>query len=130
VALLAWNCVYDDEMSDGENPDTRTLSVSVPVGEANVFVKRRTVHEEVGNACTVWRQMGRPRFPTREQLAVLRECSVPAVSTAVREPADGRLELELTLSRNEITLVELTPVRDETSGYPGLDDTMVARSMA
>lgn len=128
VALLAWNCVYDDELPD-ETPDSRTLSVSLPVGEVNVFVKRRTVNEEVGNAWTVWQQMGRPRFPTHQQLAVLRECSAPAVSTAVREPSEGVVHLELTLSRNEITLVELTPIRDETPSYAGLDDKMVARSM-
>jgi xylan 1,4-beta-xylosidase len=129
VALLAWNCVYDDEPSDGASAG-RTLTVSVPVGQGCVFVKRRTVNEEVGNAWTVWQQLGRPRFPTREQLAVLKECSVPAVSTTVREPAGGRVELELELSRNEITLVELTPIHDETATYPGLDDRLVARSEA
>ena len=130
VALLAWNCAYDDEMPDGGTSASRTIAVSVPVGEANVFVKRCRVNEEVGNSWTVWQRMGRPRFPTREQVAVLRECSAPAVSTAVREPVDGRVELELTLSRNEITLVELTPIRDESPSYAGLDDRLVARSGA
>jgi xylan 1,4-beta-xylosidase len=127
VALLAWNYVYDDEMHDGGAPESRTVTVSLPVGDVNVFVKRRTVNEQVGNSWTVWQQLGRPRFPTREQIAVLKECSAPAVSTAVREPADGRVEVELALSRNEITLVELTPIRDESPSYQGLDDREVAR---
>jgi len=130
VALLAWNYVYDDEGSDGVTPADRCLTVSLPVGDEDMFVQRRTVNEEVGNSWTVWQRMGRPRFPSREQLAVLRECSVPAVSTAVSEPTGGRVELELTLARNEITLVELTPIRDETPGYLGLDDRLVARSGA
>jgi len=130
VALLAWNYVYDDEVHDGGAPASRTVTVSLPVGDANVFVKRRTVNEQVGNSWTVWQQLGRPRFPTREQIAAIKECSAPAVSTAVREPADGRVELELTLSRNEITLVELTPIRDESPSYHGLDDRKVARSGA
>ena len=130
VALLAWNYAYDDEVHDGGAPASRTITVSLPVGDANVFVKRRTVNEQVGNSWTVWQQLGRPRFPTREQIAVIKECSAPAVSTAVREPTGGRVELELTLSRNEITLVELTPIRDESPSYPGLDDRKVARSGA
>ena len=92
-----------------------------------MFVQRRTVNEEVGNSWTAWQRLGRPRFPTREQLAILQECSVPAVSTSVREPTDGRVEMELTLARNEITLIELTPIRDESPGYQGLDDRRVTR---
>jgi xylan 1,4-beta-xylosidase len=130
LALLAWNYVYDDEGTDGVPPADRCLTVSLPVGDRAVFVQRRTVNEEVGNSWTVWQRMGRPRFPSPEQLAVLRECSAPAVSTAVSEPTGGRVELELTLAHNEITLVELTPIRDETLGYLGLDDRLVARSGA
>jgi xylan 1,4-beta-xylosidase len=81
----------------------------------------------VGNSWTAWKRLGRPRFPTREQIAVLKECSAPAVSTSVLHPAGGRVDIELTLARNEITLVELTPIREESQGYPGLDDARVAR---
>jgi len=140
VALLAWNYAYDDlawnyaydddKGPDGDAPASRTLTVSLPVGDGRVFVQRRTVNEEVGNSWTVWQRLGRPRFPTRDQIAILKECSAPAVSTSVREPADGRVDLELTLARNEITLVELTPIRDESASYPGLDDRRVARSSA
>jgi xylan 1,4-beta-xylosidase len=128
VALLAWNYVYDDDASDGGVP--ASVTVSLPVGDANVFVQRRIVNEEVGNSWTAWQRLGRPRFPTRDQIAVLRECSAPAVSTSVRQPAGGRVDVELTLARNEITLVELTPIRDESPSYPGLDDHRVARSSA
>jgi len=128
VALLAWNYVYDDDAPDGGVP--ASVTVSLPVGDANVFVQRRIVNEEVGNSWTAWQRLGRPRFPTRDQIAVLRECSAPAVSTSVRQPAGGRVDVELTLARNEITLVELTPIRDESPSYPGLDDRRVARSSA
>lgn len=128
LALLAWNPRYDDDVSDGGIPESRTISVSVPVGEREIFVMRRRVNEEVGNSWTAWQRMGRPRFPSRQQIAVLRECAAPAVSTAVCQPVGGRVELDLTLSRNEITLIELTPIRDETASYLGLDDLMVARS--
>ena len=56
-----------------------------------------------------------------------RETPAPAVITSVLHPAGGRVDMELTLARNEITLVELTPIREESQGYPGLDDTRVAR---
>ena len=132
VALLAWNCVYDDDgPGEDDGPDGaaagRTITVSLPVAGGDVFAHRRTVNEDVGNSWTAWKRLGRPRFPTREQIAVLKECSAPAVITSVLHPAGGRVDMELTLARNEITLVELTPIREESQGYPGLDDTRVAR---
>jgi len=127
VALLAWNYAYDDGPDDGACA-SRTITVSLPVADGPVFVQRRTVNEEVGNSWTVWQRLGRPRFPTRDQIAILKECSAPAVSTSVGAPVDGRMEVELTLARNEITLLELTPVHDESMSYAGLDDRRVARS--
>jgi xylan 1,4-beta-xylosidase len=127
IALLAWNCVYDDDGPGDGAAAVRTVTVSLPVAGSDVFAQRRTVNEDVGNSWTAWKRLGRPRFPTREQIAVLKECSAPAVSTSVLHPAGGRVDIELTLARNEITLVELTPIREESQGYPGLDDARVAR---
>src|SRR5665811_2066728 len=41
VALLAWNYAYDDEGPDGDAPASRTITVSLPVGDGCVFVQRR-----------------------------------------------------------------------------------------
>lgn len=36
--------------------------------------------------------------------------------------SSSRVDMELTLSCNEITLAELTPIRGESPSYPGLND--------
>jgi len=115
VTVLAWTPV--DETGRTPGPGRHTLRLSVPVGaqaRGTAFVRRSTVDEEHGNAWTVWRHMGSPRSPRPAQLDVLHEAAEPA-RTHLRLPVEEfRTDLRLTLARHEITLVELSPVRDET----------------
>ncbi|WP_079078774.1 GH39 family glycosyl hydrolase [Streptomyces sp. DSM 15324] len=125
VTVLAWAPV--DPTGATEGPAGHALRLSLPVGRnardgegegdgggGEVFVRRSTVDEERGNAYTAWRHMGSPRSPGRSQLDVLHEAAEPARTHGRLPVHDGRTELELTLARHEITLVELTPVEDET----------------
>ncbi|MFF3333501.1 xylan 1,4-beta-xylosidase [Streptomyces sp. NPDC002888] len=112
VTVLAW------APADPADPtDRHTLRLSVPVGtrpRGEAFVRRSTVDEEHGNAYTAWRRMGSPRSPKPGQLTVLHEASEPARTHRRLPLEDGRADLHLTLARHEITLVELSPVEDET----------------
>lgn len=42
-----------------------------------------------------------------------------------RTAVGGRIRLDLVLTKNEVTLVENVPVRDETATYIGLDDRKI-----
>jgi xylan 1,4-beta-xylosidase len=111
VTVLAWSPV--DPTGQTPGPDRHALSLSVPVNGGQVFVRRCSVDEERGNAYTAWRRMGSPRSPKPAQLTVLHEAAEPARSHQRLAAEEGRVDLHLTLSRHEITLVELTPVDDE-----------------
>ncbi|MEU9350901.1 xylan 1,4-beta-xylosidase [Streptomyces griseoloalbus] len=115
VTVLAWAPVDPTGRTPG--PNRHTLRLSLPVGTAprgTAFVRRSSVDEERGNAYTVWRHMGSPRSPRPGQLDVLHEAAEPARAHHRLPIEDGRADLGLTLARHEITLVELTPVDDET----------------
>ncbi|MFE6287773.1 xylan 1,4-beta-xylosidase [Streptomyces sp. NPDC057877] len=111
VTVLAWAPV--DASGETPGPDGHTLRLSVPVGGGQAFVRRSSVDEERGNAHTAWRHMGSPRSPKPAQLDILHEAAEPSRSHARVPVAEGRAELTLTLTRNEVTLVELSPVSDE-----------------
>lgn len=91
-----------------------------PPGTTSAFQLRSSVDEEAGNAWTAWCEMGRPRSPRPGQLDTLREAAEPARSHRALPVTAGRVDLDLTLARHEVTLVELAPVRDETP--PWWDD--------
>ena len=67
--------------------------------------------------------MGRPRFPNRQAVETLRQVAQPHVMTEQRKATDGMIHLSIILTKNEVTLIEIEQVRDETSTYIGLDDS-------
>jgi xylan 1,4-beta-xylosidase len=102
VTILAWAI------------EPSTLRLSVPVAAASAFVAHAQVNEEAGNAWTAWCEMGCPRSPRPRQLDALQEAAEPVRTHRALPVRAGRLELDLGLARHEITLVEISPVVDET----------------
>ncbi|GIF99091.1 GH39 family glycosyl hydrolase [Catellatospora citrea] len=120
VTVLAWAPV---DVTGGPPVDGHTVRLSIPVGgptTPSVYLNRSSVSEEVGNAWTAWCEMGRPASPGSRQLADLYEAAEPARSHRSLPRVGGCVELDLVLARHEVTLVELTPVVDETP--PWWDD--------
>jgi xylan 1,4-beta-xylosidase len=135
VTVLAWAPV---DVTGRDPVDAHQLRLSLPLDAAvpdwpasppqtplrrapAVFMLRRTVSEEHGNVWAAWSELGRPRSPSRRQLEALHEAAEPARAHCRLPVADGRVALDLTLGRHEVTLVELTPVHDETP--PWWDDS-------
>ncbi|MFF1568730.1 xylan 1,4-beta-xylosidase [Streptomyces sp. NPDC058293] len=111
VTVLAWA---------PPGTDLHTLRLSVPVGDTErgaVFLRRSSVDEERGNAYTAWRRMGSPRSPRPHQLDMLHDAAEPG-RTHLRLPIEEfRVDVDLTLERHEVTLVELSPVIEESPDW-------------
>jgi xylan 1,4-beta-xylosidase len=118
VTVLVWAPVdvtqpYPSPASGGAH----RVQLSIPVGTAqttSAAMVRSTVNEEAGNAWTAWAELGRPRSPRPAQLDTLRELAEPVRGHRSLPVVGGRVELDLTLSRHEVSLVEITAVADET----------------
>ncbi|MFC9616175.1 xylan 1,4-beta-xylosidase [Streptomyces sp. NPDC056938] len=108
VTVLAWA---------PPGTDLHTLRLSVPVGDTErgtVFLRRSSVDEERGNAYTAWRRMGSPRSPRPHQLDMLHDAAEPGRSHLRLAIDEFRVDVDLTLQRHEVTLVELSPVIEES----------------
>ncbi|MEV5744848.1 hypothetical protein AB0L30_32725 [Microbispora rosea] len=113
VTALAWAPV---DVTGGAPADAHTLRLSIPVGSPSgrAFLLRSSVSEEKGNAWRAWCEMGRPASPRPRQLDALREAAEPVRAHRGLPIEDGRVRLDITLDRHEVTLLEITPVADET----------------
>ncbi|WP_078381652.1 GH39 family glycosyl hydrolase [Sutcliffiella halmapala] len=120
VVLVAWNEVLEK----GEGFE-RELRLELPVASGNVFIKRQTVDEQHANPWRVWQEMGRPRFPDKNSVETLKQAAKPKLSTWKDTAENGIIDLTITLTKNEITLIEIIPVKDETNTYFGLDDSLI-----
>lgn len=132
VTVLAWQPVGGTD--DPVEPERHELRLSVPVpvadggtpagaGARTVYAHRSVVNETEGNAWAAWREMGRPASPRARQLEALYEAAEPVRSHRALAVEAGRVDLDLTLGRHEVTLVELDVVDDETP--PWVDDSRI-----
>jgi xylan 1,4-beta-xylosidase len=122
VTVLAWAPV--DHTGESPSPEGHTVQLSIPIGTpaaSSAFLLRSSVDDERGNAWAAWREMGRPRSPRPRQLDMLREAAEPSRSHRNLPIVGGRVDIDLTLARHEVTLVEITAVADETP--PWVDDS-------
>ncbi|MBP1969330.1 xylan 1,4-beta-xylosidase [Virgibacillus natechei] len=120
IALVAWNLVTEK----GEGFE-KELEYTLHVSGDDYFVKRQTVDEGNANPWEVWKQMGRPRFPSKEKVETLKQAAQPFIRTSRTKSENGRIAIKIQLTKNEITLIEFTPIKDETDSYIGLDDSLI-----
>ncbi|MBB3905867.1 GH39 family glycosyl hydrolase [Anoxybacteroides rupiense] len=120
VAVVLWNLV----MEKGEGW-TKEIRLDIPIPFTDGFMKRQTVNEEYGNPWRVWKQMDRPRFPSRKAIETLRQVARPKVTTERLRAENGAARLSLLLTKNEVTLIEIEPIKDATYTYSGLDDNQM-----
>ncbi|MCL1925178.1 MAG: xylan 1,4-beta-xylosidase [Defluviitaleaceae bacterium] len=121
--ILAFNPVEDTA--------NKTLyeTLDLPIEAETAFIKRSVVNEEYGNAWNAWRKMGRPRFPSKEQIKDIKEAGSPKIEIYNLPVKEGFITLEFVLQKNEITLFEISPIH-KTAGphekpYYGLDDSRI-----
>lgn len=120
IAIVAWN-----EVMKKEEATDRKYKIEIPVDYNDVFIKQKLIDEENGNPWRTWIQMGRPRYPTKEQIETLREVAKPKISTFRMMAENGYITLEFTLSKNAVVLFEVSKVVDESDTYIGLDDSKI-----
>ncbi|HBF37365.1 MAG TPA: xylan 1,4-beta-xylosidase [Firmicutes bacterium] len=120
LALIVWNVV--SEKGEGFEKE---LEIKLPVIFASAFVQRNTISEECGNPWRTWIQMGRPRFPSRDKVEILKEVVGPLVTTSREESENGYLKLKIKLTKNEVSLFRISEIQDESSSYIGLDDSKI-----
>lgn len=114
IAVLAWAPV---DVTGGEPVSGHALRFSIPLEDGaapSAFVLRSSVSEEAGNAWRAWCELGRPVSATSRQLDILRGAAEPARRHWSAPIVAGRVDLDLTLDRHEVTLVEISAVTDET----------------
>ncbi|MBI3478019.1 MAG: glycosyl hydrolase family 39 [Acidobacteria bacterium] len=98
LAVVAWNLVDPDRTGP-----TRTVRFDFKGVPASAKVRVTRVDSQHGNTLAAYEKMGKPRYPTRKQIAELNRASVVVPQTSVLK--DGKIEIQLT--PNALVLLEI-----------------------
>jgi xylan 1,4-beta-xylosidase len=113
---VLWN-PNNKEVSDKQ----LSVKLELPGESADYTVRTLLVDETHANPYRVWEMLGRERNPSRAQVELLRESSVPSCSYHDLNKADGARVLDIALDKNAVMLVEMIPVDDHSQEYYKLD---------
>jgi xylan 1,4-beta-xylosidase len=106
AAIMIWN--YHDADVKG---DTTNVSVSInniPAGSIKLTQYR--IDDAHSNACEVWKQMGSPQQPTKDQIATLEEAGQlqQLNPTQTLNIQDHSTQINIALPRQAVTLLKLS----------------------
>jgi xylan 1,4-beta-xylosidase len=108
VTVLLWN--YHDDEDAGSETQVRLDVSGLRVGEHKILLREYRIDQSHSNSYTVWKAMGSPQSPTSEQIAALKAAGQLQMAASPRsvESKNGVLNLDLSLSRQSVSLVELS----------------------
>lgn len=113
---VLWN--PNDSSRDSQSQHYR---ITLPRSDTPYAVRTLRVDEHHANPYRAWEMLGRHRNPSRRDVELIREASRPAVAYQKLETRDGAPQIELTLEKNAVMLIEIIPVDDHSAQYHGLD---------
>lgn len=116
IICLLWH--YTDEKGEVAHLNK---TVTLKEVQTDYFIQHERLTETAGNPWRTWQQLGRPRFPSKQQIDLIKKTDTPCIETEqIHEPS-----LSVTLSKNEVRLITIVPITDNTDSYPGLDDRLI-----
>ena len=105
ITVLMWN--YHDDDTTG--PAEKVLVQVKDIPAKQVMLTEYRIDKEHSNSYEVWKQMGAPKQPTQEQVAVLEKAGqLQAVGKPVRTMVkNGVLSYNAILPRQAVSLLKL-----------------------
>lgn len=111
LRAIAWNLAIKE---------ARDLSLrqTIAVENGTYLLVQKTVDEICCNPLKTWIDMGSPAYPSKEQMELLKECSLAQVTTKRIEVTDGSVDIDLRLTPNALCFYELQKITPQTDrGY-------------
>ena len=104
AAVMVWN--YHDEDKQGAAENVSVIIENIPVKNATLHIY--LIDRDNSNSYEVWKKMGSPQKPTRQQIDTLEKAGkLKCISTTKIKIAKGKTIVPLQLKRQAVALVKL-----------------------
>lgn len=99
--------LFRQKMKNDEKAAAEPAEVRIPLGHAPQKVTMYRIDAEHGNPLDVWKKMGSPDIPTKEQVKEIREVSAVKEETPEHQYEDGILTIKAALGVNDVYLFNI-----------------------
>ena len=108
ASVMVWNYHDDDAPAPGATIDVSMKGIAPSAHR--VLLHEYRIDGDHSNAYTVWKAMGSPQNPTPQQYAKLQAAGQLQLMDSPRwiTPVDGKIELEIHLPRQGVSLLRVT----------------------
>lgn len=109
---IAWNPVEE------EGDLTILLRFTFDMADGDYILIKRLVDETNCNPLKTWIDLGSPAYPTKDELQLIKDCSIPRISTKQFRVNNSACEMEITLSSNAVCYFEIKQIHPKSDrGY-------------
>lgn len=116
--IIGWNL---PDMYDGRRTEEEAYHLVLPaIGKQAIMVKK-LVGGQQANPLQTWSNLGKPRSLNKQQLDILQAAAEPMQTDAKLVNNDGVYGIDITIACNQLCMVEIVPVVDNTGTYLGID---------
>lgn len=115
--IIGWN--WHNMRDRKKSIESYTLQLP-SVGKQAILI-RKEVGGANANPMQTWSNLGKPRSPNKEQLAILQAAAEPLQTDARLIEENGIYEVDLNIPCNHLCMLEIMPVNDRTDTYLGYD---------
>ncbi len=116
--LIGWNW---HNMRDGKKTNDKSYILHLPSIDKQAILIKKDVGGTNANPLQTWSNLGKPRNPNKEELAILRRAAEPLQTDSKLIEENGVYELELDIPCNHLCMLEIMAVDDKTDTYIGFD---------
>lgn len=109
VTVMVWN-YHDSEDPSAAEAKVRVEIAGMPKEARKIIERHYRIDQQHSNAFTLWKELGSPQNPSDEQYAKLKEAGQLQMLGSPRwvESKNGSVDLDLSMSRESVSLVELS----------------------
>ncbi len=115
--IIGWN------WQEGNSGRGQTISYrfSLPsIGEQAIMINKK-VDPNNANPLRTWSNLGKPRILNPKELAILQAAAEPVQMDSGLIEKDGLYIMDIDISPNQLCMIEIFPIEDQTHTYLGFD---------
>ncbi len=116
--IIGWNW---DNPAEEKTAEEKSYKLELPsLGQQAVIVKKEA-GKDITDPLQTWSNLGKPSYLNEKEKQLLQAAAEPKQTDSKLEAEQESYEVKLNIPLNQLCMLEILPVEDQTDQHPGFD---------